>query len=104
MRLGMIARADNSGLGIQTYEFARHMKPQKTLVINVGHLANTTSHCNKSTHLDRFPGSIVHRGWEPSAKTIATFLDGLDVVASQTGTFGLLPGVWVLAKQLARFP
>lgn len=80
MRLGMIARADNSGLGIQTYEFARHMKPQKTLVIDVSHLANTTSHCNKSTHLDRFPGSIVHRGWEPSAKTIATFLDGLDVV------------------------
>jgi len=80
MRLGMIARADNSGLGIQTYEFARHMKPAKTLVIDVGHMHNQTSHCNKSTHLNRYPSAMVNRGWEPSAEMISRFLNGLDVV------------------------
>jgi hypothetical protein len=29
MRLGLIARADNSGLGMQTWEFYNHMKPKQ---------------------------------------------------------------------------
>lgn len=34
MRIGIISRADNIGLGVQTWEFFRHMNPAKTLVIN----------------------------------------------------------------------
>lgn len=40
MRLGMICRTDNSGLGTLSWEFARHLKPDKVLMIkspkNVG--------------------------------------------------------------------
>lgn len=36
MRLGLIARADTSGLGNQTYEFFQHMKPDATLVVDMG--------------------------------------------------------------------
>lgn len=35
----MIARADNRGLGVQSWEFHRHMKPEATLVIDMGRLS-----------------------------------------------------------------
>jgi len=78
--LGLIARADNSGLGVQTWELYRHLQPAKTLVIDVSHLHDQSEHCNKATHLDRFPGAMVHQGWKPGAGTIDAFLDGLDTV------------------------
>lgn len=40
MRVGLIARADRTGLATQTWEFWRNMQPHKTLVINptwIGH-------------------------------------------------------------------
>jgi len=80
VKLGLIARADNSGLAVQTWEFSRHLNPVKTLVIDVGHLHNTTDHSNKRTFLDRYPHAMIHRGWEPDAATIHQFVKGLDVV------------------------
>lgn len=77
----MIARADNSGLGIQSWEFHRHMAPQRTLIIDVGHLANDGLHCNKATFLDRYPGDAqVFKGWIPPTEVLARFLRDLDVV------------------------
>lgn len=38
MRVGLIARADKTGLGIQTHEFYRHMKPARTLVFDMSRL------------------------------------------------------------------
>jgi glycosyltransferase involved in cell wall biosynthesis len=80
MRLGLIARADNSGLGVQTWEFGRHMRPDKTLVIDVGHLHNPTEHCNKATFRDRHSNATYHRDWTPDAQLLRRFLHGLDVV------------------------
>ena len=40
MKIGLIARADRTGLAVQTWEFWRNMQPYKTLVINptwIGH-------------------------------------------------------------------
>jgi glycosyltransferase involved in cell wall biosynthesis len=79
-RLGLIARADNSGLGIQTWEFHRHMKPDKTLVIDLSVIADSNDHCNKHVYLERFPGAIVHRGLTPPPDVIEEFLADLDVV------------------------
>ena len=36
MNLGMICRGDNSGLGTLSWEFARHLKPQKVLLVENG--------------------------------------------------------------------
>lgn len=82
MRIGLIARADNSGLGNQTWEFFRHMEPAKTLVIDVGHLSNGGSHCNKATFVTRYPKAMRSIGWHPTPNTLRQFLVGLDVVFS----------------------
>ena len=66
MRLGLIARCDQSGLGVQTHEFYRHMQPDKTLVIDVGHLYNKTTHCNKRSYPDRYPDATVYSDWTPN--------------------------------------
>ena len=80
MRIGLIARADNTGLGVQTWEFYRHMQPDKILVIDVGHLHNYTDHCNKKTFRDRYPNAMYYRDWTPTTQLLTTFLRGLDVV------------------------
>ena len=36
MKLGMICRMDNSGLGTLSWEFARHLKPHKVLLVSNG--------------------------------------------------------------------
>lgn len=82
MKVGLIARPDNSGLGIQTWEFHRHLHPDKTLVIDLSQIADATDHCNKHAYLGRFPGALVHQGLTPTPDIIEEFLDGLDVIFS----------------------
>lgn len=75
MRLGLIARADNGGLGIQTWEMYRHLSPAKTLVVDISQLTGYEN------HFDRYdgPGVEVVNGF-PLAADIDRFLDDLDVV------------------------
>lgn len=72
MRIGLIARAENTGLGIQTWEFHRHIRPAKTLVVR---LARGGRHFFP----DRFPGATISAGL-PSIGELEEFLDGLDLV------------------------
>lgn len=53
LKIGLIARADYTGLGIQTYDFWRHMQPAKTLVIDLGHLNGQVTDASK------YPGASV---------------------------------------------
>lgn len=73
MNLGLIARADNSGLGNQTYEFYKHMKPDKTLVMDISGLNG-----NK-IYPDRYPDGVFVQDIL-RAPDIDSFLEGLDVV------------------------
>lgn len=73
MRLGLIARADNSGLGMQTWEFYRHMKPQKTMVVDISHLNGNR------IFPERYPDGLFVAGF-PSNQQIDIFLQDLDVV------------------------
>lgn len=82
IKLGLIARPDNSGLGNQTWEIFRHLNPEKTLVIDLSGIADADDHCNKRAYLDRFPGATVHQGMSPPPDVIEDFLSGLDVVFS----------------------
>ena len=84
MRVGLIARADDTGLGVQTHEFYRHMNPAKTLVIDLSHVNR------KKNFYDRYPDAEVlkHTPYpetggtlQPETKTaIDSFLEDLDVV------------------------
>lgn len=79
MRIGLIARADNTGLAVQTFEFWRHMSPAKTLVI--------VPSWNPKLDFDpgRYPGAQIHETGYPNTlvvqdPVIDRFLDGLDIV------------------------
>lgn len=97
MRLGLVARADASGLGVQTHELYRHLNPASTLVIDVGHLYDTTEHSNKRTDLSRYPGALVCKGWEPSRALLEQFLDGVDVVLTCETPYSF--DLYTLARQ-----
>ena len=79
MRLGLIARADNRGLGQQTWAVQRNLKPAKTMVVD----------CDSAQpldlHLHRFPNAYIVRGL-PSAYEYQHFVEGLDAVyTAETG-------------------
>ena len=73
-RLGLIARADNTGLGIQTKEFYDHMKPTKTLVVDISAL---TGYAND---FSRYPDATIAQGFEVDNAVYKEFLKDLDVV------------------------
>lgn len=77
--IGLIARADNRGLGQQTWAFYRHMRPAKTLVVDC------PSQKPLKLHPDRFPDATIVKGI-PNRSDIINFLTGLDVVyTAETG-------------------
>lgn len=80
MKLTLIARADNTGLGNQTWELFRHLKPNKTYVIDLNSINATMG---KQTHLytERFPGARIIDGF-PKGVEIDEMLDDTDVVFS----------------------
>lgn len=76
MKLGVIARADDRGIGIQTWELCRALRPAKVLVVDMGELAR-----GFPMHLDRYPGATIVR-WDGAMDEYAMrrWLRGLDVV------------------------
>lgn len=79
MKLGILARAEDRGLGIQTWEATRHLAPERVLVIDVQNGEGFPM------HLDRYPGATIarldHSGF--LAETLVRdWLAGLDVVFS----------------------
>lgn len=77
MKVGLIARAENRGLGVLTWEFHRAMAPERTLLVDMGPLAR-----GFATHPERYPGATVvpfADGTLPEPE-VRAWLDGLDVV------------------------
>lgn len=91
MRLGLIVRADNRGLGVQTWEAYRHLAPAKTMVVDC------PSKAPLPIHLDRFPDATVVHGF-PTAADCREFLDGLDVVYTAETPYN--PQLFSLADEL----
>lgn len=86
MKVGLIARGEDRGLGIQTWEWWRHMRPERTLIVDPGDLAR-----GFPLHLDRYgvhprqpaAGTVVAcwDGHEFSDEAmVRRWLDGLDVI------------------------
>lgn len=73
MRLGLIARADSRGLGVQTKAFHDHLHPTKTMVVN------PSSAKPLALHRDWYPGATWVDGF-PTSEDFVSFLEDLDVV------------------------
>lgn len=75
MRLGIIARADLTGLGVQSRNWVRLLNPQKTIVIN------STSFNNNKQHLEWYDG---HGGYIIDGfikhNELIPILNGLDAI------------------------
>ncbi|WP_043737694.1 glycosyltransferase [Nocardia asiatica] len=90
MRVGLIARADSRGLGVQTKAFHDVMRPAKTMVVD----------CPSADPLplrpDWYPGSTWIKGL-PKAGDFRSWLDGLDVVYTAETGYGR--AVWSEAER-----
>lgn len=78
MRIGIIARSDNTGLGNQTMELVNMLNPSKILLIDSSHFNG-----NKQ-YPERYAGhniTVTKKGMA-SKEEAYEFLDGLDVVIS----------------------
>lgn len=83
MRVGLIARADRTGLAVQTWCFWRNMHPAATLVVDLAHCSG------QSPELDRYASDPNVTVWRaavyPSVEAkpdpvLENFLDQVDVV------------------------
>lgn len=81
MRWGLIARADDRGLGNMTWEVARNLHPDRVLAVDMGQWAR-----GFTQHRDRYPGATWVSFDAPSGYplgdlgAIEEWLTGLDVV------------------------
>lgn len=94
MTWGLVARADNTGLGNLTWEVWRHLHPDKTVVIDV------EVYRHQPTHRDRYPGSTWNVGLDIdwSDRSIREFLDGLDVVFTAETPYN--PNLFTIAREM----
>ena len=109
MRLGLWgARMDNSGLGQQTFEFYRHMNPNKVVVIDISMLEKTPERRLKQ-YPERYIGTnlgkpnaeqsqinIIHG--IPQEFEIRQFLNGLDVVFIAESAYNM--SFYQIARQM----
>jgi hypothetical protein len=78
MRLGIIARSDNTGLGNQTMELVKMLNPDKILLINSQFFNNNKQHPEWYKGYD----VVETKKGMPKTSEIIEFLEGLDVVIS----------------------
>jgi glycosyltransferase involved in cell wall biosynthesis len=78
VRLGIIARSDNTGLGNQTMELVKMLNPDKILLID------SIFFNNNEQHPEWYKGYNVRKTTKgmPDTREVLAFLDGLDVVIS----------------------
>lgn len=78
MRLGIVVRADDTGLGNQTYELVKMLNPTKILVID-----SSTFHNKFVQHHDWYEKKkvIISNGF-PDNRKILQFFQGIDTVLS----------------------
>ena len=78
MRLGIIARSDNTGLGNQTRELVKMLNPTKILLIDSSHFNGNEQHPEWYSEYNVTTTKYGMASKEEASK----FLDGLDVVIS----------------------
>lgn len=80
MKVGLVARAEDRGLGHMTWGFHQALAPERTLVVDMGDLAR-----GFVPHLDRYPDAVVvpfQDSQLAAEQLVRDWLTGLDVVYS----------------------
>lgn len=70
IKLGLVCRADNSGLGSLSQDFYKHLNPAKVLIIYGGY----------ENHPERFSNGIICNSGMPTLDQIDEFLKDVDVI------------------------
>jgi len=78
MKIGMIVRCDNTGLGNQTRELAKMLNPRKVLIIDSTHFNKNKQHVEWYQNYDY----TVTRFGFPKRGEIISFLNDIDIVFS----------------------
>lgn len=80
MKLGILVRADDTGLGVQSWEAYRALQPERALVIEMG----AGAHRRFDTHFEWYPGAtrVAFAGGRLPEPAVRRWLNGLDVVLS----------------------
>lgn len=73
MKLGLLVRADNTGLGIQTRAYYKHLKPDKTIIIDISNLNGNEQ------HYDWYEDAHLIKGI-PTDDQIDGILSGIDIL------------------------
>lgn len=82
VRFGVVARAEDRGLGIQTWEVARALRPDRVLVVDMdGSNAGFTQHFHRFADLG-IPTTIVPAAAMNDPKVVGPWCSGLDVIYS----------------------
>lgn len=92
MNIGVVARATNRGLGIQTMEVARNLRA-RVLVVDI----DNPSSALHPTIRDRFPGAPIVRcrpGWRLEERKVRGWLEGLDAVYTAETTYDPRFAAW----------
>jgi glycosyltransferase involved in cell wall biosynthesis len=74
MKLGMIVRQDNTGLGIQSWEAYRHLSPDRVMVVDM------SQYKLLKQYPGRFGEPFMRVRAMPSLEQVQAFLKGLDAV------------------------
>lgn len=78
MKLGIVVRADDTGLGNQTRELVKMLEPERVLIID-----SSKFHNRNPQHFEWYKGqNIIKSQGAPDTRTMIKFLTGLDVVIS----------------------
>jgi len=78
MKLGIVVRADDTGLGNQTHELVKMLNPEKILIID-----SSTFHNKNTQHYEWYEGNniVISKGF-PDNNVLLKFFEGLKVVIS----------------------
>lgn len=78
MKLGIVVRADDTGLGNQTHELVKLLDPEKILIID-----SSTFHNKNEQHYEWYEGRkiVISKGF-PDNRVLLKFFEGLKVVIS----------------------
>ena len=81
-KLGIIVRADETGLGFQTRDYYKHLKPDKTILIDLSPLNGNEQ------HYEWYENYMLVKGI-PSMAQVDDMLDGIDVLLTAETPYNL---------------